>query len=488
MDIYNSNQQTNTDKLNLLDNIEHEKIKVKKSIILQNKIQDQEYKKNFKVDEKKINKKKYADSLLMKKDIVKSKIDTLNLKIDNDSHDKTNNKKNDTKKRDERSTNDDDKYIESKDPLESRVTPISLDLDNDNSNEYDYIDEMDELLKIRKLKEKENTYKQNKRGDMNPELSLYPSIVIDDVMFVPTRGDVVANQPIQTNDENKRTKRMTKTNKNDDNIWGFDEDDGMSSDDYDTSINHENRERQNEENKRIREWQRRRHDEIERRKLIKQTSKKDENRVKAEIDTIKIEYERKLEKQRKEQEEKLRSYIERNRPIVVNNYRNNEQDELTRQNTRQSSRLNPQKTTSDEMQRYRDELSQRNTMNLRKSSNSNKPDYYSRNPSSSTTRQSQSQRDNENLGRLREIERELLRQRHYQDQRRRHNIFEQKRPNTGVINITKIEHNNHQSKNEIARLESLPVAAKIIIDPNLSTRILTRGYFDDNDNLPVSFI
>ncbi|XP_057329274.1 MATH and LRR domain-containing protein PFE0570w-like [Microplitis mediator] len=199
-----------------------------------------------------------------------------------------------------------DRYIELKDPPILRVTPISLfDLDYKSSQEELY-EEMDELLKLkRKLNSEDENYKNKnfniKRGDMDPTVDY--SVVLEDKIDdkVPVRGDIVTR--------NKRSHHQYHNNKNNDDyeyygdnydndqLWGFDEDDGIDLIDQEYNDNYY------------------------------QDNKNDNNFVnefKNKVTSLESNKKININNNRQEElEKKLQDYIARNRPIVINNRKNN---------------------------------------------------------------------------------------------------------------------------------------------------------------------
>lgn len=202
-------------------------------------------------------------------------------------------------------------------PAPLNVVPISLNLDYDLSAES--YEEMDELLKLKKLENEPKRNKEN-RGDIDATLDDF--LIQDRNERLPVRGDLGnwAEPPGESikrdNDESKvRRERSSESDAgtsgyvssfkgpsrkllwhepdNESGLWGYGEDEGVvSSDELDT-------ERE----------QRRRHRLEHRREEKKQPN----DTVNSQIDKIREDYERSLEQQRRKQEETLRRFKEQER-------------------------------------------------------------------------------------------------------------------------------------------------------------------------------
>lgn len=269
------------------------------------------------------------------------------------------------------------------------VTPISLNLDYELSGEEGY-EEMDELLKLKKLESTTKRSRQN-RGDMDATLHSVFQDGKHRVEKLPVRGDLgksnssnessverqsnrqveektrLADEALRFNEEkrddypraarsddgtlagNQRRKILwledldveqqlegnEERRKRD--TWGFGEDEGVVSSDELQTENQRRRlayERQNmirQEELRRREEQRRRAEEALRRNQI-------ENRTNSDIERIREEYDRRLSEREREEEERRRQLQQSNRWQLDEEHRRRLQEEVSRRNRLEEQR------------------------------------------------------------------------------------------------------------------------------------------------------
>ncbi|KAK9301949.1 hypothetical protein QLX08_005872 [Tetragonisca angustula] len=276
----------------------------------------------------------------------------------------------------------DRKREEAVDPSWIDVTPISLNLDYELSGEEGY-EEMDELLKLKKL---ESTTKRSRlnRGDMDATLhSVFHDGEHRRAEKLPVRGDLgkssASNESSAERQSNRQAEEKTKLaddealgsdeGKRDDetsagnqrrkilwlaepdveqqlegngerrerDTWGFGEDEGVVSSDELQTENQRRRlayERRNmirqEELRRIEE-QRRRAEEASRRNQI-------ENRTNSDIERIREEYDRRLSEREREEEERRRQLQQSNRWQLDEEHRRRLQEEVSRRNRLEGQR------------------------------------------------------------------------------------------------------------------------------------------------------
>ncbi|KOX68842.1 hypothetical protein WN51_06240 [Melipona quadrifasciata] len=269
------------------------------------------------------------------------------------------------------------------------VTPISLNLDYELSGEEGY-EEMDELLKLKKLESTTKRSRQN-RGDMDATLHSVFHDGKHKAEKLPVRGDLgkssASNESSVERQSNRQVEEKTRLadealrlneGKRDDypgvarsddgtsagnqrrkilwledpdveqqlkgneerrkrDTWGFGEDEGVVSSDELQTENQRRRlayERQNmirQEELRRREEQRRRAEEALRRNQI-------ENRTNSDIERIREEYDRKLSEREREEEERRRQLQQSNRWQLDEEHRRRLQEEVSRRNRLEGQR------------------------------------------------------------------------------------------------------------------------------------------------------
>ncbi|XP_043586620.1 trichohyalin-like isoform X4 [Bombus pyrosoma] len=274
------------------------------------------------------------------------------------------------------------------------VTPISLNLDYELSGEEDY-EEMDELLKLKKL---ETTTKRIKhsRGDM--DATIHSDFHKDKgrTEKLPVRGDLgkssVSNESTILSDDQKNRKteekkvtaevshfnkgkrddyRVTrsvvdetlrdnhrrkilwfedsdveqldnKNGKRTKRLWGFGEDEGVATSDELQTVNQRRKlnyaERKREEEKRKQEEERRRREEEWRRRQEAQRRNYIKNQTNSDIENIRNGYEKMLEQREREEKERRWRLQQSNRWHLEEEQRRRLQEEESRRNRLEEQR------------------------------------------------------------------------------------------------------------------------------------------------------
>uniref|UniRef100_A0A0C9Q2S3 Uncharacterized protein n=1 Tax=Fopius arisanus TaxID=64838 RepID=A0A0C9Q2S3_9HYME len=204
-----------------------------------------------------------------------------------------------------------DTYVEV--PPVSPIHPVTIDWDYNEDDQPRRYEDMDELLKLKNLELMVNK-KIKHRGDMAPEVD---SDVEFDGKKVPLRGDLVVNRKVRSVSGNYKNRWN-----NDAGLWGFGENDGYISEDDDGfdgrgGQTEAQRYRDNYQRAQQEEMDRRRKEQLERQRI--DGSRRNDHVTHSEIEKIQKEYELRLSAEQRDRERKLKEYIERNRPIVVEN-------------------------------------------------------------------------------------------------------------------------------------------------------------------------
>lgn len=274
------------------------------------------------------------------------------------------------------------------------VTPISLNLDYELSGEEDY-EEMDELLKLKKLETTTKRIKQS-RGDM--DATIHSDFHKDKgrTEKLPVRGDLgksrVSNESTILSDDQKNRKteerkvtaevshfnkgkrddyRVTrsvvdetlrdnhrrkilwfedsdveqldnKNGKRTKRLWGFGEDEGVATSDELQTVNQRRKmnyaERRREEERRKQEEERRKRAEEWRRQQEAQERNYIKNQTNTDIENIRNEYEKVLEQREREEEERRWRLQQSNRWHLEEEQRRRLQEEESRRNRLEEQR------------------------------------------------------------------------------------------------------------------------------------------------------
>ncbi|XP_015114721.1 stress response protein NST1 [Diachasma alloeum] len=420
------------------------------------------------------------------------------------------------------------------------VHPVTIDWDYNEDDQPRHYEDMDELLKLKNLEMILNK-KIKHRGDMRPEQD---SDVEFDSKKVPLRGDLVGGRKVRSILDKPVSSKASWSNS--EGPWGFGENDGYISEDEDESDSgrvqtEADRRRQEYQRAQREEMERRRREQLERRR--NQENWRNDNQINSEIERIQKEYEMRLSAEQRDQERKLKEYIERNRPIIVDNREDRERRLL--EEFRRRSEANgyndprgrpqdrsrgpsppvtyPSSSRVDDMARRREDEARRRQEEFRRAEErrrllEERQQEYNR--TSGNPREVEEQRRRtEERRRADERRRELERRKEVQDrsnnnpyrrveeerqreeerrreeeyrrsqsrlreEERRHRIMEQKQKTPGVMSLDEAE----RKRWDEARLNSLPVRARIILVPKSSGRSSTssplfpsRGSFDDDE-------
>lgn len=153
--------------------------------------------------------------------------------------------------RDKRSIKDKAKSSEEPDPRSVHLVPINVDFDYESTTEEIY-EEMDELLKLKKMEETTTSEPTRQRGDMDPTINEEESRSPD---VLPERGDLgkafegstVANEHQSKNKSDRQfvgkrksywdKKKSHSRQKRESSPWGYAEDDGLLAEDGLTELN-----------------------------------------------------------------------------------------------------------------------------------------------------------------------------------------------------------------------------------------------------------
>ncbi|XP_063995537.1 calponin homology domain-containing protein DDB_G0272472-like isoform X2 [Diachasmimorpha longicaudata] len=441
-------------------------------------------------------------------------------------------------------------HAESEVPPVLPVHPVTIDWDYNEDDQPRHYEDMDELVKLKNLEMILNK-KIKHRGDMRPEQD---SDVEFDLKKMPLRGDLVGGRKVRSIlDKPVSSKASSSTM---DGLWGFGENDGYISGDEDESDNERvqtvaERKRQEYLKLQREEMEKRRREQLVRQR--NQENRRNDNQINSEIERIHKEYEMRLSAEQRDQERKLKDYIERNRPIVVDN--REERDRRVLDEFRRTSGANgynnppgrahgrsrgpsppityPSSSRVDdtarrweaEQRRRQEEYQRRKEGELRREEEERRRRIEERQQAYNQTSNpretlAEQRRRMEESRRADEWRRELERRKEMQNQsnnnpyrrpeewrkveekmtweRENGNDEEENRRNQARLREEERRRRVMEEKQkrwDDARLNSLPVSARIILVPNSSVRSSTsspfvhsRGNFDDDDNVQFSGI